>query len=90
MLITNCCFSPSLKEIDDILSGVLTSEDEEAVDKEFDELIAAEGAGDNMEHEDINLPDIPTDELPGKMKCYVLLSLLSNYLFKTLIKIKFS
>lgn len=49
------------------MSGVLTSEDEEAVDKEFDELIAAEGAGDNMEQEDINLPDIPTDELPGKV-----------------------
>lgn len=66
-------FSLPLKEIDDILSGVLTSEDEEAVDKEFDELIAAEGAGDNMEQEDINLPDIPTDDLPGKVAFHVLL-----------------
>lgn len=81
MLITinKLFFSLPLKEIDDILSGVLTSEDEEAVDKEFDELIAAEGAGDNTEQEDINLPDVPTDELPGKVAFHVLYGLLSKY-----------
>lgn len=45
---------------------MLTSEDEEAVEKEFDELIAVEeAAGDNLEEEDINLPDVPAEDLPG-------------------------
>uniref|UniRef100_A0A1B6HJA5 Uncharacterized protein n=1 Tax=Homalodisca liturata TaxID=320908 RepID=A0A1B6HJA5_9HEMI len=57
------------KEIDELLSGVLTSEDEEAVEKEFDEMMALEeGAGDNMEVENVNLPDVPTDELPEPEK----------------------
>ncbi|XP_054289777.1 charged multivesicular body protein 6-A isoform X1 [Macrosteles quadrilineatus] len=56
------------KEIDDLLSGVLTSEDEEAVDQEFAELVALEEASGDKEEEqtDLELPEVPSDELPGE------------------------
>ena len=50
------------KEIDSLLSGQLTSEDEDDVLRELDELAALdEEAAPN---EDINLPEVPTDKLP--------------------------
>lgn len=48
------------KEIDDLLSGALTQEDEDAVEEEFNELI----------NETVTLPEVPDAEIedvtPGK------------------------
>lgn len=62
-----CGLCGVVQEIDDLLSGVLTSEDEDAVEREFDEMMSreaatAEASGDN----DISLPDVPSEELPGQ------------------------
>uniref|UniRef100_A0A6M2DQP6 Putative vacuolar protein sorting 20 isoform a tabanus bromius n=1 Tax=Xenopsylla cheopis TaxID=163159 RepID=A0A6M2DQP6_XENCH len=46
-------------EIDNLLSGVLTAEDEDAVEEELNELLDLENASS-----DINLPDVPSEELP--------------------------
>ncbi|KAF0313097.1 Charged multivesicular body protein 6 [Amphibalanus amphitrite] len=47
------------KEIDDLLSGQLTSEDEDAVLAELDALVAAEDA-----EREAKLPDVPAEPLP--------------------------
>lgn len=50
---------------------MLTSEDEEAVDQEFAELVALEEASGDKEEEqtDLELPEVPSDELPGTRVC---------------------
>lgn len=62
------------REIDALLSGQLSPEDEEDVFKELDELVAEEDAArlpevpkDNIKETDkISLPDVPSaDPLPG-------------------------
>ena len=58
------------REIDELLSGQLTSEDEDEVLQELDAL-AAEGEGTTVPA----MPEVPTDELPqavqrGKGKLY--------------------
>lgn len=42
------------KEIDDLISGQLTEEDEEAVEAELEEILDTQQ----------DLPEVPTDELP--------------------------
>lgn len=59
------------QEIDSILSGTLTEDDEDAVLAELDELVAMEDAekGETVVDEDLSnqLPDVPTD-LPEKRR----------------------
>lgn len=51
------------REIDSLLSGELTDEDEADVLRELEELVNAE---EEVEvEEDVRLPDVPTDALPG-------------------------
>lgn len=58
------------QEIDEILSGALTEEDEDAVLDEFNKLVVEEKR-DHIEYidEDIGdqLPDVPQDALPKKV-----------------------
>jgi len=52
------------KEIDDLLSGQLTQEDEDDVLKELEDLVEAAAADDVKVSQ---LPEVPTDELPGEV-----------------------
>jgi charged multivesicular body protein 6 len=52
------------KEIDELLSGQLTQEDEDDVLKELEDMVAAAGADDVKVSQ---LPEVPTDELPGEV-----------------------
>lgn len=63
------------REIDSILTGVLTDQDEEDVLAELDELIANEGNDAAIKLPDVpevvdieKLPDVPEDPLPDKEK----------------------
>ena len=51
------------KEIDDLLSGQLTQEDEDDVLKELEDMVEAAAADDVKVSQ---LPEVPTDELPGE------------------------
>ncbi len=53
------------KEIDELLSGQLTQEDEDDVLKELEDMVAAAGADDVKVSQ---LPEVPTDELPGEVQ----------------------
>lgn len=59
------------REIDEILSGALTEEDEDAVMEDFNKLIEEEKR-DHIEFIDDEitdqLPDVPADQLPSKQK----------------------
>ncbi|XP_026473631.1 charged multivesicular body protein 6-like [Ctenocephalides felis] len=50
-------------EIDSLLTGVLSQEDENAVEEELNMLMELEELDENVEV-DINLPDVPSEELP--------------------------
>lgn len=58
------------REIDEMLTGALTQEEEEDVLAELDELVKQEGNEKEEPTEDMDiseqLPDVPTDELPEK------------------------
>lgn len=54
------------KEIDAILSGGLTAEDEEDVLRELDEITKLSLPKVPQEEEDIHLPDVPDDKLPAE------------------------
>ena len=54
------------REIDSILSGQLTQDEEDDVLKELDELIKAEGDRSSVQNEIPALPNVPTDKLPSK------------------------
>lgn len=59
------------QEIDAVLSGALTDQDEEDVLAELDQLIEKETIGDQIiEDENITerLPEVPTDALPEKKR----------------------
>lgn len=74
-------FGSQLQELNDLLSGVLTSEDEDAVEAEFAEMMALdEGAGD-QEDEDIQLPDVPTHKItkPGNGFYYALKIVITTF-----------
>lgn len=75
-LLTNCAV---FQEIDDILAGALTAEDEEAVDQELEEIIKLSlpdvpPAAEELEKPvpDLELPSVPSEEpaaeLPRKEK----------------------
>ncbi len=59
-----------LQEIDDILAGALTAEDEEAVDIEFAEIMKQNlpdiPVVPNTKEADIELPSVPTEEPKSK------------------------
>lgn len=59
-----------LQEIDDILAGALTAEDEEAVDIELAEIIKQNlpdiPVVSNTKEADIELPSVPTEEPKSK------------------------
>lgn len=61
------------QEIDSLLSGVLTSEDEDAVLSELDSLIAESlpevPSGDRMEDNLPELPEVPSEDIPGAILC---------------------
>ena len=50
------------KEIDELLSGQLTQEDEDDVLRELDQLVEAEA--EHQRELEAELPEVPTDELP--------------------------
>ena len=55
------------REIDDLLSGQLTAEDEDDVLKELEALADLEDAeAVAAGSEDVKLPDVPTTDLPGE------------------------
>ena len=55
------------REIDDLISGQLTPEDEDDVLKELEALADLEEAeATNASGDDVKLPDVPTADLPGK------------------------
>ncbi|KAK9752268.1 Snf7 [Popillia japonica] len=60
------------QEIDSLLSGVLTSEDEDAVLSELDSLIAESlpevPSGDRMEDNLPELPEVPSEDIPEKKR----------------------
>lgn len=59
------------EEIDAVLSGALTDQDEEDVLAELDQLIEIEAAGDqNVADDNLvdQLPDVPTDDLSEKKR----------------------
>ena len=53
------------KEIDELLSGQLTQEDEDDVLRELDQLVEAEA--EQQRELEAELPEVPTDELQGKV-----------------------
>lgn len=76
------------QEIDSILSGTLTDDDEDAVLAELDELVALEDANKEAPiDEDLSLPDVPTDlpEIQRKAEKGLL-----KFLFLTFIVIRLS
>ena len=52
------------QEIDALISGQLTQEDEEDVLKELEDLVS----DDNKEAEDITLPEVPSEGKQGECK----------------------
>ncbi len=50
------------KEIDSLLSGQLTAEDEDDVLKELDDLVASEAVGDDNQEEVGELPEVPSTD----------------------------
>lgn len=55
-----------LQEIDDILAGVLSAEDEEAVDQELEDIIKQSlpdvPAAPELEKPDVEFPSVPSEE----------------------------
>ena len=56
------------REMDAILSGKLTQDEEDDVLKELDELMEAEGDPTNVKGEIPELPNVPTDKVPLKVQ----------------------
>ena len=58
------------REISDLIGGQPTGEDEDDALRELEELERMEAErlaeGEQKEEEDVQLPDVPTDELPGE------------------------
>ena len=57
------------KEIDELISGQLSPEDEDDVLQELDQLVSAEAA-EAAEEENVTLPEVPTE---GKNERHILL-----------------
>ena len=56
------------REIDSILSGQLTEDEEDDVLKELDELIEVDTETTKVKEEIPELPNVPTDNLPSEVE----------------------